>query len=100
VGYVHDGRYAAARAEALAARGYGDEAIRHLLGTDGVGAQQVEAALAALAPEQERAARIVARRGASARTAAQLARKGFAPETIETVFDGAPAEFAEDGAGA
>src|SRR5205823_5764701 len=46
-GYVNDARFAAARAEALAARGYGDEAIRADLARQGSAAEQIEAALAA-----------------------------------------------------
>src|SRR5205823_10954302 len=37
-GYVDDARYATARAEVLAERGYGDEAVRFELGRNGLGA--------------------------------------------------------------
>jgi regulatory protein len=83
VGYVDDARYALTRAAALAARGQGDEAIRYDLEGSGAAADAVEAAVASLEPEADRARAIVARAGRSARTAAQLARKGFSEESIE-----------------
>src|SRR5919204_5713208 len=55
IGYVDDTRVAVSRAEALAARGQGDEAIRFDLERRGLAASHVEAALAALRPEPERA---------------------------------------------
>jgi SOS response regulatory protein OraA/RecX len=82
-GLVDDARLAANRAESLAGRGYGDAAIRHDLERRGVGADLVEAALAALEPEAERAGRIVARRGTGAGTARYLAGKGFGEEVLE-----------------
>ena len=80
VGDVDDARFAANRASALAARGMGDEAIRHDLEAAGV---QADEALAGLEPEADRARAIAARLGRTARTAAQLARKGFSEESIE-----------------
>ena len=77
VGYVDDGRFARTRAEQLAGRGSGDGLIRHDLEERGVAAEHVEAALAALEPERARAERIVAQRGAGARTARYLAVRGF-----------------------
>jgi regulatory protein len=91
LGYLDDTRFAAGRAEALAARGFGDEAIRHDLAEHGVAAEAVEAALGALAPESARAQDLVERRGATAKTAAALTRKGFAPESLEAALGG---EFA------
>jgi regulatory protein len=85
LGYVDDERYAAARAAALAVRGWGDAGIRAHLEQEGVGAAAAEAALAALAPERERAAEIARRDGASARTARRLAAKGFADDVVESV---------------
>jgi regulatory protein len=85
-GYVDDDRFAAGRAAALAARGYGDEAIRFDLERHGLPAETVASALAALAPETERAAAVVATSGRDARTARRLAARGFAPETIEALF--------------
>jgi regulatory protein len=85
-GYVDDDRFAAGRAAALAARGYGDEAIRFDLERHGVAGETVAAALAALAPECDRAAAVVAAAGRDLRTARRLAARGFAPETIEALF--------------
>jgi SOS response regulatory protein OraA/RecX len=92
LGYVDDDRYAAGRAASLAARGWGDEGIRELLARDGVAAASVDAALAALEPERERAAAIVRRNGASARTARRLAAKGFGDELVEVVAAGGLAD--------
>jgi len=82
-GLVDDARLAENRAESLAGRGYGDGAIRHDLEQRGVAADLVEAAVAALEPEGERAGRIVARRGTGAATARYLAGKGFGEEVLE-----------------
>jgi regulatory protein len=83
VGYVDDARFAAARAAALAERGYGDEWIRHDLERHGVGPDAAAEALAALVPEPERAAKVAARVGRTAKTGAQLARKGFSADAVE-----------------
>jgi regulatory protein len=86
VGYVDDERFAGARAEALANRGYGDEWIRHDLAEHGVAAEAVAEAIEALRPEAERAAALVARLGRTLKTGAQLARKGFGEEALETAL--------------
>ena len=85
-GFVDDGRFARGRAESLAARGYGDAAIRNDLERRGVAAEGIEDALASLQPERDRAARVV--RGAPARAAAarRLATRGFGEEAIEAVL--------------
>lgn len=82
-GYVDDGRYAGARAEGLAARGYGDDAVRFELERDGVAAEQVEAALAALTPERERALALVGRAKAPQAAVRRLAAKGFSADSVE-----------------
>jgi SOS response regulatory protein OraA/RecX len=82
-GLVDDGRFATGRAEALAARGYGDEAIRWTLERDGVDPELAGAAVASLSPERERAADVVQRRGSGRATAAYLARRGFAEDAVE-----------------
>jgi regulatory protein len=82
-GLVDDARFALSRAQALAERGRGDAAIRFDLEHQGVGADDVEAALASLEPERERAERVVARRGAGAATARLLAQRGFDEEAVE-----------------
>jgi SOS response regulatory protein OraA/RecX len=92
VGLVDDARVAAQRAEALAARGYGDAAIRYDLEHEGLAGELVEEALAALEPERERARTLVERRGAEARTGRWLAGRGFEAATIEDALAG----FAED----
>lgn len=84
-GLVDDARFACGRAEALAERGRGDAAIRHDLEHQGVSADEIEAAIACLEPERERAARLVARRGGGAATARMLARRGFDEEVVEAV---------------
>jgi regulatory protein len=83
VGYVDDQRFARARAGALADRGYGDEWIRHDLGRHGIDGETAEIALAALTPEAERAAALIARLGPGPKTAAHLARKGFGEDALE-----------------
>jgi regulatory protein len=93
IGYVDDARFAVRRAESLAARGYGDEAISKLLAADGVASEVTAEAVGALRPERDRAAEIVAGLGASPRTAARLARKGFGEDAVEA----AAGEFATDG---
>ena len=71
LGYLDDERTASLRAERLADRGYGDAYIRADLEARGLSPQ---AGLAAIPPEQERAARF------AGRGAAWLARRGFARE--------------------
>jgi regulatory protein len=83
VGYVDDARFAASRAAQLAGRGLGDEGIRYDLAGQGVGAEELEAALAALEPERERAIALAAKLGRSVKTAARLARKGFGADSIQ-----------------
>lgn len=84
MGYVDDARFAATRAAALAARGLGDAAIRHDLESGGVTPELAEEALAALEAEADRARAIATRSGRTAKTAAQLARKGFGEDAIES----------------
>jgi regulatory protein len=84
-GAVDDERFAQRRAQELAERGAGDALIRHDLAERGIGAQLTADAIDAVEPEAARAARIVARRGASPKTIRHLARKGFSEDTIEGV---------------
>ena len=85
IGYVDDERFARTRAEQLAARGSGDALIRHDLEARGLTPERVEAALAELEPERERAARIAERRGRSVKTARYLASRGFGEDALEAV---------------
>jgi regulatory protein len=80
LGWLDDGRTAGLRAAALADRGYGDAYIRADLERRGL---PVEAALAALEAERERALRH------ADRGAAWLARRGFDPEVVGS-FAAAP----------
>ena len=77
-----DGRFAEERARVLAERGKGDAAIRFELERAGVGSAEVEAALATLDPERERAANLVERRGATPETARLLAGRGFDEDVV------------------
>ena len=86
VGYVDDGRFAGARAGALADRGYGDEFIRQDLAEHGVGAEAVAEAIGGLRPESERAAALVERLGRTPKTGAHLARKGFGQDALEAAL--------------
>lgn len=82
IGYVDDERFARLRVEQLAGRGAGDALIRHDLAGRGVEAEQIDAALTAIEPEAERAARIVERRGGGPKTARYLASKGFGEDAL------------------
>jgi SOS response regulatory protein OraA/RecX len=93
-GLVDDARFAHNRAEGLAGRGYGDEAIRHDLEQQGVRGDLVAQALERLEPERDRAGRIAARRGRGAKTARYLASKGFGQEALEAAE---AANFGADG---
>jgi SOS response regulatory protein OraA/RecX len=84
-GVVDNARFAYTRAEALAARGAGDQLIADDLRRQGLAPELVDAAVEALEPEPARAAAIVARRGSSPKTWRYLAAKGFAAETIESL---------------
>jgi len=81
-GLVDDARFAEERARGLAERGKSDAAIRFELERAGVVTAEIEAALGSLDPERERAAALVARRGASPATARLLAGRGFDEEVV------------------
>jgi regulatory protein len=95
-GYVDDARFAVARAAQLAARGWGDEGIRHDLERQGLTAEDVATAVDALEPEAARARAHAARLGVSPRTARRLAAKGFSPDAVESAL-GDQDVFAADG---
>ncbi len=92
-GLVDDARFARARADSLAERGYGDAAIRHDLEQQGVGPEPIQRALESLDAETARARRLVERRGPGLSTARYLASKGFGEEAVEA---SACADFAPD----
>jgi SOS response regulatory protein OraA/RecX len=81
-GAVDDRRLAERRAEQLAERGWGDEAIRFRLEEAGIGGKDVEAALASLPCEADRAARLAAGAADPRKAWALLARRGFDPDTV------------------
>jgi regulatory protein len=83
IGYLDDARFARGRARSLAERGYGDEAVRFELEREGVPADQVDAAVAGLAAERERALAVL--RGSRSALAGirKLAAKGFSADSIE-----------------
>jgi SOS response regulatory protein OraA/RecX len=81
-GLLDERRFAENRARSLASRGAGDAFIGFELERAGVPSELVEDALVTLEPELERARALVARRGATPKTARYLAGKGFSPETI------------------
>ncbi len=81
-GYLDDGRLAALRAEELVSRGHGDNAIRADLERSSVDPANIEAAIAGLQPERDRANALADRDGRTARTARRLLAKGFAPDTV------------------
>jgi SOS response regulatory protein OraA/RecX len=92
-GLVDDARFARTRAGNLAERGYGDAAIRHDLGRQGVAPEVIQQALESLEAEAERARRLVGRRGRGVKTARYLASKGFGEEALEAA---AGADFAPE----
>jgi SOS response regulatory protein OraA/RecX len=84
LGWQDDLRFAHDRARFLAGRGRGDEAIRWDLEQRGLPRDHVEAALAELVPEHERAAALSERLGGGPKAARALAAKGFTADSIET----------------
>jgi regulatory protein len=87
LGVVDDERFARARADQLAERGYGDAYVRAKLRAAGVTEALTREAVERLPPETGRARPLVERRAADPRkTAAYLVRRGFAPDTIEEVL--------------
>jgi len=82
---VDDRRFAETRASSLAERGAGDVRIRHELAQAGIDRDVIGDVLGALPAELDRAERIAARRGVSAKTARYLAGKGFSEDVVRAV---------------
>jgi regulatory protein len=87
-GLLSDDRFAEERARVLADRGASDALIRRDLRREGVDHAAAEHAIAQLASEDERAARVFERRGGGARALRYLAGRGFAAETLERLAAG------------
>ncbi|HMK92231.1 MAG TPA: RecX family transcriptional regulator [Thermoleophilia bacterium] len=86
-GYLDEARLAIGRARTLAERGCGDEAIAARLARVGVGAVEIEEALAELPPEDVRARQaITALTGGLPRRCAALRRRGFSEWAIESAL--------------
>ena len=82
-GLVDDVRFAATRSRQLAERGAGDQLVLADLDRHGVDERVAREAVEALEPEADRMVRIVAIRGATARTLRYLASRGFGEEALE-----------------
>jgi regulatory protein len=91
-GVVDDARVAANRAASLAARGYGDAAIRFTLEGDGIASELIEEAVGALEPERERAEQFLGGGAPDAKALRRLAAKGFDVESLRDVSG-----FADEG---
>jgi SOS response regulatory protein OraA/RecX len=86
-GALDDERLAVRRAQALAERGWGNAVVAERLRHEGIAESEIQPALAALDPELERAARVIAKVGAPRKAWALLARRGFDSDTIEALVD-------------
>ncbi|MCL4289241.1 MAG: RecX family transcriptional regulator [Thermoleophilia bacterium] len=88
LGALDDARLAVARASRLAERGYGNAAIEARLESEGLGRTEIEAAVLGLEPEAARARGIAATAPGRSRRAlaATLARRGFAPDSLEAAL--------------
>jgi len=91
-GLVDDRRFALERSGLLASRGAGNQLIVADLERYGVPGEHVREAIGLLEPEADRAARIVAARGRTPRTARHLAAKGYSEDTLETLVADLAAE--------
>jgi SOS response regulatory protein OraA/RecX len=84
-GVVDDARVAGSRARSLAERGWGDAAVASRLAGEGFRTDDVQAAVAGLRPERERAEDVAATAEDPSTVWRLLARRGFSPETLEDV---------------
>jgi regulatory protein len=85
-GYIDDVRVALERANRLAGRGVSNALIRLELGRRGIADEELDAVIARLGDERDRAERLVEKSGDGARAARMLARKGFPPEIVDRVI--------------
>jgi SOS response regulatory protein OraA/RecX len=82
-GYLSDARVALERTRRLAERDSSDAFIRAELRRRGLPGDEIEAALAEVAPELERAERLASRLGGGGRAARALVRKGYPEDVVE-----------------
>ena len=93
-GLVDDARFARTRADSLAERGYGDAAIRHDLGRQGVArGRRSRRRSRAWSPRRSGPGASWSAEGRASNTARYLASKGFGEEALEAA---AGADFAPD----
>jgi regulatory protein len=85
-GYLDDARVAFERVRHLADRDASDVAIRTELARRGVPEETIDAALASVAPEAERGARLAERLGGGPRAGRALVRKGYREDVVEQVI--------------
>ncbi|TMJ96589.1 MAG: RecX family transcriptional regulator [Actinobacteria bacterium] len=85
-GLLDDERLARARAESLAERGWGNEAIVARLGSEGLDEDVARAAAAELAPEGDRAGRLAGTETDPRRIASLLSRRGFGEDVVEAAL--------------
>ncbi|HEU0303634.1 MAG TPA: RecX family transcriptional regulator [Gaiellaceae bacterium] len=88
-GFQSDERTACERARVLAARLYGDLAIRADLARRGIAEADIEAAIAGVTPEATRATALAARAASPTKLSHMLRRRGYAEDTIEQAMGGA-----------
>lgn len=89
---MDDSRLARDRARRLAERGWGDAAIEARLARAGVPEQEARAAIAELAAETTRAAALVGAIDDRRKAWSLLARRGFSEETVADVLGSLDAE--------
>jgi len=85
--YLNDRSYALERSRSLAERSYGNAAVRYILEQERVGPELIEEAIDALEPELERARAIAGSVSDRKKLLGRLARRGFDPETLDTISD-------------
>ncbi|MEX2464997.1 MAG: RecX family transcriptional regulator [Gaiellaceae bacterium] len=85
-GLVDDAKLARGRADSLAGRGWGNSAIAARLAADGFAESAARGAIETLEPEMERAVALVVNVPDRRKAWALLARRGFAPDSVETAI--------------